>query len=480
MKLSVSTAFSNLHRRKSVRIQENSKIIEEWDEDLNSIRYKLLNSINITDTSIRSSFNYKSLGRFMLQTFIPSGYPDSVPMEYLNFQKWNLLQDFCSYLRGIMMTKALLAGIGVGRADITATEATIMWILRDGASFIGGLIFTAMNSYNFGQNIKVWRLFADSINNVGITLNMIAPLFPQYFLPFICLGSLCTALCGIAAGATGAAINAHWGSKGNIAEVLAKNGAQHTAVSLVGLALSVPFTRWAENIRPLYTWLIYGSLTAIHMLSNYRAMRILALTSLNISRYHVLLGTIFSTTSAADFSKMTEKEAIIFIEQCMKQLNDHAYLQKFTPHAVAAREPILSLFIPTFLQSRKSIVSRVRHWASISSHMRQHLTVDTDGLLSELSQHTSVFLPIESHSPQQSFDLCFSHGISFHGQARAYFTAYLLDQFANLSLHQAQTLTQEHFPKFWEVLQKNGWQVAVSSLRPAGAVTYQISPSSAP
>jgi hypothetical protein len=55
-------------------------------------------------------------------TFLPIGYPNSVPPEYLTYQKYNTLQDFCSYLRGIMSTQAILEGMGVGRSDVTALQ----------------------------------------------------------------------------------------------------------------------------------------------------------------------------------------------------------------------------------------------------------------------------------------------------------------------------------------------------------------------
>lgn len=101
----------------------------------------------------------------------------------------------------------------VSIVDITPVQATVQWVLRDGASMLGGLLFTSFTSANFGQNIKSWRLFADYINNVGITLDVIAPLSKRTFLPIICLASVCKALCGIAAGATGSVISEHWGSK---------------------------------------------------------------------------------------------------------------------------------------------------------------------------------------------------------------------------------------------------------------------------
>jgi hypothetical protein len=89
-------------------------------------------------------------------TFLPAGYPASVPQEYLAFQLWNVLQDLTSSLRSILATQKILEGMGVGRAGVTSLVATMQWMARDGASMVGGLVFTAIAGANFGLNIKKW------------------------------------------------------------------------------------------------------------------------------------------------------------------------------------------------------------------------------------------------------------------------------------------------------------------------------------
>ena len=68
---------------------------------------------------------------------------------------------------------------------------------------IGSLVFGWWGARRFDQDVKFWRLFADVINDVGLTLDMCAPLCgPTYFLPVLCLGRICCGLCGVSAGAT--------------------------------------------------------------------------------------------------------------------------------------------------------------------------------------------------------------------------------------------------------------------------------------
>ena len=259
-------------------IRRKRGFIEDGDVDVaKSLRGRSVGSIV---TPLRKTFK---------NIVLPLGYPHSTPPEYTEFQLYNILQDFCSYLRAVMSTQAVLEGFGVGRSDVTSVQATVNWIIRDGASLLGSLLFTGLSSADFGMNVKSWRYFADTINNVGITLDMLAPLTRRFFLPLICIGSVCKALCGVAAGAAGAAISEHWGQKkGNIADVLAKNSAQHTIVSLIGLIFSIPFTKFANASRRRL-WTIYSVLTVLHMMCNYRCMKLLSLRSINETRLRILV-----------------------------------------------------------------------------------------------------------------------------------------------------------------------------------------------
>jgi hypothetical protein len=102
---------------------------------------------------------------------------------------WDTLQAVSSYLRGLLCTQALLVGVGVGSSDASATSATLQWILRDGGGMIGGMLFAWSQSSNFGFNIKQWRLFADVVNDIGLTLELLSPLFHRdYFVWFACAG----------------------------------------------------------------------------------------------------------------------------------------------------------------------------------------------------------------------------------------------------------------------------------------------------
>eukprot|EP00981_Chlorochromonas_danica_P010233 scaffold3058_cov165-Ochromonas_danica.AAC.24 len=408
------------------------------------------------------------IASFIKQTFLPIGYPQSVPSEYSQYQGWNLLQDLCSYLRGIMATNALLVGMGVGRTDVTAIQATIQWILRDGASLLGGLLFTSLSSYQFGRDVKTWRLFADMINNLGITLDMVASYWPRYFLGILCLGSLCKALCGVAAGATNAAIAVHWGEKrGNIADVLAKNGAQHTLVSLIGLAISLPFARFAGKASKRTLWLLYGSLTLLHIVSNYKVMRVLALRSFNLARFQMVIDSLLS-------SPVVEES----LQERLKDNNDRRvsdWLQsnawRFTPAYVAKREPILSLLW------KKQIDANVRLWCRPSEGVT-HVFGGRVDMINKLQEalnryHGVKYFILSNYPSTDRIAVCFQKDCSLADQAKAMLEVTILQR--TLCMEKARLMTEQIFDSFWKFLKELDWKLdSIQQLKPQDAFAFLV------
>jgi hypothetical protein len=184
----------------------------------------------------------------------------------------------------------LLHGMGVGDQQATASSAAVQWALRDGAGMFGGIWFTYLFSSRFGGAIKQWRLFADCINDLGLTLELLAPLFPQHFLLVACAGTLCRSLCGVAAGATRASLMQHFshGSAAHIADIAAKEGTQESAVTLIGMALGVQMARLVGDSTG-FKWGLFVLLTLVHVYANHNALMALALTSLDEQRAWIVV-----------------------------------------------------------------------------------------------------------------------------------------------------------------------------------------------
>ena len=154
------------------------------------------------DTLDRSATARRAVGTrlasVLADAFLPVGYPGSVQPEYLRFQAYDTVQAACSYLRNILTTSAILRGAGVGEGAASPMAAAVAWVLRDGFGLTGSLLFSWGVGAGFDANVKEWRLFADVINDVGLTLDMLAPLTgsPSAFAATAALGALCKSICG--------------------------------------------------------------------------------------------------------------------------------------------------------------------------------------------------------------------------------------------------------------------------------------------
>ena len=228
-------------------------------------------------------------------TFLPAGYPKRTPPGYLTYSMWSWVQDLSTQMRGVLATQRVLEGVGVGKEGATALSASLNFIVRDGCGMLATLLFTSVAASKFRADIKRWRLFADLIVDVGITLEVAATLFPKaWFLPLICVGTMCKAICGVAAGSCGGAINLHWAKGSDISDINAKFGAQHTVTGGLGLLFAALFTTSISSASSSVMWILYTALTGIHIYANTECMKLVAFDSLNTPRMMLLASQFFS------------------------------------------------------------------------------------------------------------------------------------------------------------------------------------------
>ncbi len=202
------------------------------------------------------------------------------------------IQALCSYLRGLLCSRSTLIGIGVGQSTANATSATIQFIFRDLTGLIGSVLFSWKYSYSFGIEIKQWRLFADVINDIALTLELMSPLFPSIcFVPILCIASVCKAMCGCCAGATRVGIAKHFAKNDNETDLIAKEGIQETFVTVLGMIFGLIFTSCLNNNEYEFIIIVatFVSLTIVHVVANYFAVKSLQLNTLNRERLNIII-----------------------------------------------------------------------------------------------------------------------------------------------------------------------------------------------
>jgi len=224
-------------------------------------------------------------------TFLPVGFPNTVPSGYLKYSAYSWIQDISTSLRAVLATQRVLMGIGVGSSAATALSATQNFLVRDAAGMAATLLFTATSAAYFSQDVKRWRLLADVVVDIGITLEVAAVQLPkQFFLPMLCLGNMCKAVCGVAAGACGGSLAVFWASAGtNISDINAKFGAQHTVTASLGLLFAAIFAKSVAAAKLSVVWALYSLLTALHIWANVQCMRLVAFLNFNTVRLDMVL-----------------------------------------------------------------------------------------------------------------------------------------------------------------------------------------------
>ena len=82
-----------------------------------------------------------------------------------------------------------------------------MYELCFSSGMIGSIVFAYYQSSSLDAHCKQWRLFADILNDISLTLAIVSPLFtPTLFVLLSCLSSLFFALVGVAGETTRAAL----------------------------------------------------------------------------------------------------------------------------------------------------------------------------------------------------------------------------------------------------------------------------------
>jgi hypothetical protein len=82
-------------------------------------------------------------------------------------------------LSGAVAARAILESIGVGNDKATAYGATLTWLIKDGTGMIGRILFAWQKGPYLDSNSKMWRLYADIMNDLSFFVDLLAPFSPK-------------------------------------------------------------------------------------------------------------------------------------------------------------------------------------------------------------------------------------------------------------------------------------------------------------
>ena len=186
-----------------------------------------------------------------------------------------------------LATSSLLraVGIGAGVVPATAMTAAIKWITKDGVGGLGRLVVGGRLSLFIDEDPRLWRMAAEAISTVGLSLEIGTIFFPAQFLLMAGTGNFAKALARGIAQPSFRVIQQHFARNNNIGEVSAKEESWEVAGQMTGLLTSVLILSLLQDStdwRPiLATW---GGFHSVHVICRYLALQSLQFDSLNLTR----------------------------------------------------------------------------------------------------------------------------------------------------------------------------------------------------
>ncbi|KAG5927059.1 hypothetical protein E4U42_002646 [Claviceps africana] len=247
----------------------------------------------------------------LYDAFLPVGYPHSVSRDYLAYQTYDSLQAFFCTITSLLASRAMLQGLGVGDANSSATFALLITILRDAISRVATIVFAHSFGLRIEPDAKRYRFLADIFNDTAFFLALCSPYLARSGrVVAMVVGEGLRALCGVAAGASKAALSVHFAKHDNIAELNAKEASQETAVGLVGLLVGTLVVKVVEEPRSVVYLMI--ALVLAHLWTNYLGVRSVCMTTLNRQRATILFLEYLETGRVLTPEQVAQRERIIF------------------------------------------------------------------------------------------------------------------------------------------------------------------------
>ncbi|KAI9048708.1 hypothetical protein LZ554_007539 [Drepanopeziza brunnea f. sp. 'monogermtubi'] len=243
--------------------------------------------------------NVNSYARSVLNAFLPAGYPNSVTEDYLEYQIYDSLQAFSSSIAGMLSSRAVLEGIGVGDSHASPTAALLLSVLQQSMGRIATIVFAHRLGTALEPECKMYRLAADIFNDAAMILDCLSPALPKASrVALLSLSSVLRSMCGVTAGSSKASLSAHFATQGNLGELNAKDSSQETVISLLGMLAGGVVVSYITS--KTTTWIALILLLATHLGTNYLAVRAVCMQTLNRQRANLVFSNILQQLSDSD------------------------------------------------------------------------------------------------------------------------------------------------------------------------------------
>lgn len=211
----------------------------------------------------------------------------------------------------MLANRAILEGLGVGDSSSSATYALLLTVLKDAMSRLATIAFAHRFGLAIEPECKSYRFLADVFNDSAFFLDLVSPALegvPKAVV--LSTAEALRALCGVAAGASKAALSSHFAKQDNLAELNAKEASQETAIGLIGLLVGTIVVKLVENRNAVFYLMI--TLVFVHLMMNYLGVRAVTLRTLNRQRATILFEQWEKSRRILSPAEVARKEAMVF------------------------------------------------------------------------------------------------------------------------------------------------------------------------
>ncbi|KAK7452991.1 hypothetical protein CaCOL14_005161 [Colletotrichum acutatum] len=245
----------------------------------------------------------------LLEIFLPDGYPHSVTDDYAEYQIYDSLQAFAGTIAGMISSRAVWQGLGVGDSLASPTGAMLIQVTRESMGRLATITFAHLFATSIEAECKAYRMACDLLTDSAMVLDCASPYFPQEarFL-VLCLSSILYSASGVVGNASKSSLSGHFAKWNNLGELNAKDASQETAISLIGMLTGTLLLYFLTD--ETLSWIVLFVLLGVHLLLNWRGVRAVHSRQLNRQRANIALSALFSKDEVLTPLKVSHRELI--------------------------------------------------------------------------------------------------------------------------------------------------------------------------
>ncbi|CAA7055002.1 unnamed protein product [Microthlaspi erraticum] len=239
--------------------------------------------------------------------------PKQVNDNYISYVKWKFLHRVFSSALQVLATQAMFRAIGIGQSRSLASSAAFNWILKDGLGRLSRCIYTASLASAFDTNLKRVRFSTSVLFSLSIGVELMTPVFPQYFLLLASIANIAKQISLSCYLATGSAVHRSFAVADNLGEVSAKAQIQTVCFDNLGLLLAVLLNMLFRNNQRLQAslpFVLYPIFSAIDLLGIYQGLKHINLQTLTKNRLEIILERWIESRRVPSPAEVSQEEGI--------------------------------------------------------------------------------------------------------------------------------------------------------------------------